>query len=722
MEDIIRVKDQFYVLATSSFADDRTRVLKYGETFAVLNRFGDIESAGLGEQGFYHGGTRYLSRFVLRLGGRTPQILRSTIQDDNAFFTVDLMNLDSRQGNHVSVPRGAVHLFRSTFLWKDVCYENTRLTNYSLNPVETSVSFEFEADFHDIFEVRGTKREKTGSLLAAHVEDDTVILPYEGRDNKRRRTFLQFDPVPTHLTDREAAFSFSLRQREEISCSITVSCEEPDRRSKTVHFDLALRDARKTLKHTSEKTCHVTTSDRRFNSWLARSEADLQMMTLGNPEGGYPYAGIPWFNTVFGRDGIITAIECLWTTPAMSKSVLGFLAETQASEIDDDIEAEPGKILHEMRRGEMASLKEVPFGRYYGTVDATPLFVVLAGAYLDRSDDIAFIETIWPNILAALDWIDKYGDADQDGFVEYRAKSSKGLVQQGWKDSYDSVFHRDGTLAEPPIALCEVQAYVFAALHGAARIAARIGQPDLANELSAKAEGIQEKFEREFWDEDLNSYVLALDGQKRPCRIRTSNAGQCLFCGIVSPEHARKLTSTLLGEELFCGWGIRTLDSREIRYNPMSYHNGSVWPHDNALVARGLARYGFKREALSILMGMFEASTFMDLNRLPELFCGFHRRSPTEGPTLYPIACSPQSWAAGSVTLMLEACLGIEIRPKEKAVQLNSPLLPDLLKVIRVENLPVGDTEIDLRVRNDMGDVTVELMRTKGDIRVTVQR
>jgi len=446
------------------------------------------------------------------------------------------------------------------------------------------------------------------------------------------------------------------------------------------------------------------------------------MMTLGNPEGGYPYAGVPWFNTVFGRDGIITSMECLWTAPAMSRSVLGFLAETQATAIDDDTEAEPGKILHEMRRGEMANLKEVPFGHYYGSVDATPLFVTLAGAYLDRSDDIAFIETIWPNILAALDWIVKYGDADQDGFVEYRAKSSKGLVQQGWKDSHDSVFHRDGTLAEPPIALCEVQAYVFAAMRAAARIAARIGQSDLANKLSTQAERIQEKFERQFWDEDLKCYVLALDGQKKPCRVRTSNAGHCLYCGIVSPERARKLANTLLGEGLFCGWGIRTLDSREIRYNPMSYHNGSIWPHDNALVARGLARYGFKREALSILSGMFEASTFMDLNRLPELFCGFHRRSPTEGPTLYPVACSPQSWAAGAVNLMLEASLGIEIRFKEKAVQLNSPFLPDSLDLVRVENLSVGDAEIDFVVRNNMGEVTVELTRTNGNIAVTVER
>jgi glycogen debranching enzyme len=720
LENVIRVKDQFYVLATSSLADNRTRVLKYGETFAVLNCSGDIEPTGLGEQGLYHRGTRYLSSFVLRLGHKTPQILRSTIQDDNAFLTVDLMNLDIHARDRLVLPRGALHLFRSKFLWRNVCYENIRLSNYSLGAMEIPVSCEFGADFHDIFEVRGTRRQKPGSPQPPWVENDTVALAYEGRDHLRRTTWVQFEPTPTHLTAGEAFFSVPLQPREELSISVTINCQEGARRSQTVHFDQALHEVRGTLARTNLSSCQMTTSDRRFNAWLDRSQADLQMMTLGNPETGYPYAGVPWFSTVFGRDGIITAMECLSTTPAMSKSVLQFLAENQATEIDDEIEAEPGKILHEMRRGEMANLKEIPFWRYFGSADATPLFVTLAGAYLERSGDLAFLKTIWPNILAALDWIQNYGDHDQDGLVEYRAKSGKGLVQQGWKDSADSVFHRDGTLAEPPIALCEVQAYVFSALRAAAEIALQLRQPDLANGFLGKARALQEKVERQFWDEELQTYVLALDGQKRPCRVRTSNAGHCLFSGIASPERAPALAATLLGEELFCGWGIRTLGSSEARYNPMSYHNGSVWPHDNALITRGLARYGLKHEALSVLMAMFEASTFMEMNRLPELFCGFHRRSANEGPTLYPVACAPQAWAAGAAGLMLEACLGLAVRPAENLVCLKDPVLPDWLEFVRIENLPAGNGEIDFIVRNDRRKISIKVTRTVGQVSATI--
>lgn len=723
MEDVIRVKDQFYVLATSSLADDRTRVLKYGETFAVFNRFGDIESAGLGEQGIYHAGTRYLSRYVLRLGDNSPQVLRSTIQDDNAFLTVDMMNVDIHREGELIVPRGSLHLFRAKFLWDDICYEKLRVSNFSLSSLEASISIEFDADFVDIFQVRGAKREGAGSFLPAQLDKDAVVLGYKGLDGIFRRTRLQFDPAPDHITDRRVEFSFALKPKQEIAYSISTSCEEEGKRQELLRpriarFDQALHQTRRTLEQQRRRHCQIHSSNRRFNLWLSRSEADLHMMLLGNPEGAYPYAGVPWFNTVFGRDGIITAMECLWLAPWVARSVLSFLAEMQATEVNRQEESEPGKILHEMRRGEMANLKEVPFGRYYGSVDTTPLFVMLAGAYLDRSGDQEFLKTIWPNVLAALDWIDRYGDEDHDDFVEYQQKSNQGLVQQGWKDSHDSISHQDGRLADAPIALCEVQGYVFAARLAASRIVARMGNAELAQKLAKQAEATREKFERDFWDAELKTYVLALDGQKRPCRVLASNAGHALFAGIASRERAKQLAPTLLNEELFSGWGVRTLGSAAVRYNPMSYHNGSVWPHDNAMIASGLARYGFRKEAAAILNGMFEASVFMELNRLPELFCGFHKRSGNEGPTLYPVACSPQSWASAAVYCFLEACLGLEITASDKRVRFHSPQLPEFLAELRVENLQVGDGAVDFVVRNVEDEVRVEVSRTIGGVRV----
>ena len=722
MEDVIRVKDQFYVLATSSLADDRTRVLKYGETFAVFNRLGDIESLGLGEQGLYHKGTRYLSRLVLRLGDKIPQLLRSTIQHDNAFLTLDMMNPDVYKGGRLIVPRGSVHLFRSKFLWQDVCYDKLRLANFCSYPIETSISLEFAADYADIFQVRGTKREVTGDLLPAVIEDDCVVLSYQGLDGQLRSTRLQFSPVPAQLSQNSVSFAAGLEPKQETSISITTSCEQQRSRRAIVDFGHAMSEALRSSEQVRLQFCRITTSNSRFNSWLSRSEADVHMMINGNPEGAYPYAGVPWFNTVFGRDGILTAMECLWVAPWIARSVLKYLAETQATEIVPDQEAEPGKILHEMRHGEMANLKEVPFGRYYGSVDATPLFVMLAGAYFDYSGDLPFIKEIWPNLLAALDWIDAYGDADKDGFVEYQAKAQRGLVQQGWKDSHDSVFHQDGSLASPPIALCEVQAYVYGAKKAAARIAARFELSELARKLDREVEVLQEQFERQFWDEDLGIYVLALDGEKRPCRVRSSNAGHCLWPGIASQEHASRLSKTLLSENLFCGWGIRTIGSGEVRYNPMSYHNGSVWPHDNAIIASGLARYGYKQDALRILGGLFDASTFMELNRLPELFCGFHKRSDLEGPTLYPVACSPQAWAAGSAYLLLESCLGLTVKPAERVVEFASAQLPDTVDQIELTNLRVGALSLDLRLRRNGDQLSLDVLRADNDIKIYLHK
>ena len=714
MEDVIQVENQFYVLATSSLADDRTRVLKYGTTFAVMNRLGDIESLGLGEQGLYHEGTRHLSKFVLRMGEKAPQLLRSTIQDDNALLTLDMMNPDVYRGGTLLLPRGSVHLFRSKFLWHDVLYDKLRLANFSMHRVEMQLSLEFAADFADIFQVRGTRRKETGVNLPAVVDTGRVLLSYRGLDDRLRRTQLRFSPSPTQMSEDSVDFEISLEPKEETEITIAITCDEKQADRKAVVFEDALRELRSSLHELQRRFCSIETDNSRFNAWLSRSEADVLMMINGNPEGAYPYAGVPWFSTVFGRDGILTAMECLWAAPGIARSVLKYLAETQATRFISGQEAEPGKILHEMRRGEMANLKEVPFGLYYGSVDSTPLFLMLAGAYLDRSLDLGFIQEIWPNIRAALDWIDRYGDADGDGFVEYQAKSDKGLSQQGWKDSYDSVFHKDGILANPPIALCEVQGYVYAARKAVASMAARLGYADLGQEQKARAAALQSKFDRVFWNEELGSYALALDGEKKPCLVRASNAGHCLWTGIASQERAATLVRTLMSEELFCGWGIRTLGSGEVRYNPMSYHNGSVWPHDNAIIAAGLARYGYQAQALRILEAQFEASTFMELNRLPELFCGFHKRSNVEGPTLYPVACSPQAWAAAGSYMLIQACLGMSLQPEKGTVHFSAPYLPQSVKRVDLSRLVAGEKCIDFRVRRDGDAIVVETISSRG--------
>ncbi len=456
-----------------------------------------------------------------------------------------------------------------------------------------------------------------------------------------------------------------------------------------------------------------------MNAWIDRAIDDLHMLTTELETGPYPYAGVPWFNTPFGRDGILTAFECLWARPELGRGVLRYLAATQALAVVAEEDAEPGKILHETRAGEMARSGEMPFGRYYGSVDATPLFVVLAGEHLRRTGDLELARSLWPNVEAALEWIERFGDRDGDGFVEYERRSAVGLLHQGWKDSDDAVVHADGSRARGPIALAEVQGYAYAAWRSAAALASALSMPKLAGGFEARAEELAARFDAAFWCEELETYALALDGEKRPCRVRTSNAGQCLFTGIVRPDRSSRIAATLMAPESFSGWGVRTLASNEECFNPMGYHTGAVWPHDNALVALGLARYGHAAAALEVFSGLLGAGLCFDLQRMPELFCGFDR-NPGEGPVLHPVACAPQAWAAGSVLLLLQAILGLEVDGLRGRVVLTRPQLPVGLDEIRIHSLEVSGSTLDFVVCGERRDVMVKVLRCEGNVQLIV--
>lgn len=719
VDEAIVHEDRSYILAGPA-TDARTLVLKYGDTFGVFNAFGDIDNRSHVTLGLFTEGMRHLSQLRTRIDGQRPLLLSSKVTDDNTRIIIDLTNPDVAEHGKLAQPRGTLHLLRTLYLWGDACFERLTLSNYAQQPLEVVVSLEFESDFADIFEVRGMDRARYGDVLEPQVFDDHVILGYHGLDGVTRRTRIDCTPIPDSLTASEVQFRAALEPRGRTSFYLTVRCEPTCTMKSTSYKDNAIR-----LDHAVEasqhQNCRIDSSSKPFTQWINRSYADIRMLLTQTREGPYPYAGVPWFSTPFGRDGIITALQLLSFNPDIARGVLQYLASTQAQEHDASRDAEPGKILHERRTDEMAAIGEVPFGQYYGSVDATPLFVILAGAYYARSGDLGFIQTIWPNIERALEWIDHHGDVDGDGFVEYQAKSSDGLGNQGWKDSHDAIFHADGTLAASPIALCEVQGYVYQAKQHAAALARALARNEQADALLKQSETLQRRFNQAFWVEKLETYALALDGNKQPCAVRASNAGHCLFSGIADPERAERVCRMLMDRTMYSGWGVQTIASTEARFNPMSYHNGSIWPHDNAMIASGLARYGFQKEALRIFNSWFDASVFLDLHRLPELFCGFRRRVG-KGPTLYPVACSPQAWAAGSVFMMLEACLGLSIDGPRREVHVHRPRMPRGINEFHIRNLRLDHASIDLLFHKEKRDVGVLVMRKEGPLDIIVSK
>jgi len=716
VDPVNEAPEPFSVSATVSLQERRYRTIKNGDTFGVFDHGGDILAVSGGTDGLYYRDTRHLSRFDLTLGGLQPLLLSSMLGADNVMLTSDLSNASMSDLGVPALDQGVIHAQRSLFLGDGTCHGRLAVRNFGFMRHRVRLELRFEADFADLFEVRGMHRERRGERLPATLAGDNVTLSYRGLDDLVRATHLAFEPMPQMLTASGAIFELDLEPGGRATIFLQVTCgPEVAAHRPRAAFLAAYVHAKRRLRASAARSAIISSPHAAFDETVRRSASDLRMLVTEKPTGPYPYAGIPWFSTAFGRDALITALLVLAFDPALARGVLNYLAQEQATGFDPASEAEPGKILHEMRGGEMAALREVPFRRYYGSVDATPLFVMLAGAYLDRTGDLDTLRALWPHIDLALGWMDRR--ADTDGFVRYERSTEEGLANQGWKDSYDSISHADGTLARGAIALCEVQGYVYAARRAGAAIARRMGLDAQAATLNVKAEHLRHAFEARFWCERLGTYALALDGEGQQCQVRSSNAGQVLMTGIAAPERARSVARGLLNARFFSGWGIRTLAVDEARYNPMSYHNGSIWPHDNALIALGMARIGLRAEIARLFDGVHATANAMDLKRLPELFCGFHRR-PGQGPTSYPVACSPQAWAAATIPAFVQASLGLGFDPGSRIVRFDYPDLPDFLDSLTLRNLSLDGAWVSVLVSRTPGEVSVSVIERHGDIQV----
>lgn len=737
-------------------------VLKHDTLFLISDSFGDVHPGNRG-LGLYAADTRVLSRYELRINGIRPVVLRTgsgasygnTIQLTNPDFLRDPAD---KVDPEVVLRRQSLGVVRERLL-SDAFSERIQVENFTTHEERCCLTLRLDADFADIFEVRGVVRERRGTREADIVTNDGVVFTYLGLDERRRGTRLRFSEpvrqVPATMTSEQVDACVRLGdpwpdqpaeaggQDGEVlvmldwllgpgasrSVDVTVTTDLGPVRGRRGGARRALEAPRVAGEEaeaahrawhsgsTAISTPHVF-ADRAFK----RALADLRLLVNSGPGPGERYiaAGVPWFSCLFGRDSIIAALQLLPIRPQVAQETLTVLARLQAIEADDWRDAQPGKILHELRTGELAAAGEIPQTPYYGSVDATPLWLILLGAYQRWTNDAQLVDRLWPNAMAALSWIDESGDADGDGLVEYVRRSPQGLINQGWKDSADANRFRDGTLARAPLALIEVQAYVHRARLEVARLARLRGDDALAAAQEAEADALAARIEERFWMEDAGTYGMALDADKRLVDGVASNAGHMLWTGTASAEHARRVAGSLLGPGLWSGWGIRTLSSEMAGYNPIGYHLGSVWPHDNALASAGLTRYGLREEGALVAAAMLEATMYFRDSRLPELFCGFDRaRSPY--PVPYPVAASPQAWAAGSLFQLLGSMLGLDPDASAGELVLRAPSLPDWLPEVRLENLRVGDAVVDLYVHRSDGSAGVEVLRRTGELSVVVR-
>jgi glycogen debranching enzyme len=690
-------------------------VLKHDRLFLLVNQHGDIAPPGSCALGFFQDDTRILSRYRIRVAGG-PSVLLSAQTPRPYASLIDLAVHDLPFGGTAWDPRNVIHIRREMSL-SDRLIERITLTSYLRTPLDYWLELEFGADFADIFEVRGWRREARGQYFAPQIEEDAITFAYRGRDGRLLRSVVRFrDPPPAGgLTGRTARWPLQLRDEERVELEWEVSAQDGDRRI-LAHRGLDDVSAQLDVEYRAwqEQGSRWTTDAGNLDHLLRRATEDLRALQVEMDGEHVMSAGIPWYSTVFGRDAIITSLQALPLNASMARSTLRYLAAHQGSREDPYTEEQPGKILHELRRGEMARTGEIPHVPYYGSVDATPLWLILLHETWRWTGDAELCRTLLPNAERALTWIDRYGDLDGDGFVEYLRTSEKGLVNQGWKDSGDGVPFPDGRLPEAPIALVEVQGYVYDAKLRMAELYRHLGHTDRATELRREAIELRRRIRDAFWRKELGMFALALDRDKRPVPTATTNAGHLLWSRVPSPEEARRMADRFLEPDFFSGWGIRTVSAAHPVFNPMSYHNGSVWPHDNALVVLGMALYGHAWSALPVVRAIYEAAIQTEYQRLPELYCGM-ARGRGHRPVAYPVSCSPQAWASGSLFMLLQAMLGIYAEAPARVLHVRDPVLPDFLNELTVTRLPIGSTRVSLQFRRHGTRTLANLLSLEGD-------
>ncbi|MFZ0817131.1 MAG: glycogen debranching N-terminal domain-containing protein [Candidatus Sulfotelmatobacter sp.] len=701
-------------------------VIKDEEVFFLCDRSGNVPVGNQQGFGLYYHDCRFLRGYELSIGGMPLNSLAST--SEHGFMSeFVLTNPDLQQPDESPLPKQSIGIHWQRIInsaelsLKDII----TCTNYKHSPLQFVLSFHFAAGFEDVFQIRGLQPEKIGRRGKPTWQSGSLFFQYNGADGLYRSLRISLAPKTSRIRRDGVDLELSLAPNENKQVRISLAISESNKkkqpaalRSSKPDANRLTRDLHQDIDDWVKKHCEVKSNSPLLNDVFQRSILDLRILRTSLDDHEYFSAGLPWYGALFGRDSAISSLQSLAFEPRIAEHTLRLLAKFQGAEVNEWRDEQPGKILHEYRVGELAHLNEIPQTPYYGSVDSTPLFLILVAQHAKWTGDLTLFHELKRPIESAFNWIRKYGDESGNGYLEYKSKSKKGLGNQGWKDSGDAIVNSDGSLALPPIALVEVQGYVYLAKMTVAELYDRAGDRSAAEGLRDEARQLRTHFERDFWLKEKGIYALALQAGKNPAAVVSSNAGQALWSGMVDAARAKRTVEQLMSRETFSGWGVRTLSSAESRYNPVGYHLGTVWPHDNSIIAAGFRKYGFDDAACRIFAGIVEASKHFERRRLPEVFAGFSR-DEFPIPVRYPIACHPQAWAAGTMPFMLESLLGLVPNAFENHLQIVRPVLPEFVHSLELRRLRIGKATVDLSFnRKSDGSLAADVIKVDGKLDV----